>query len=129
MFTRLHSADTRGMNTAYTPEQILAAAADYNAPGPDADWTAEQLQAAIDHASPFVAVNASRGSRGGVKAVVYACIDDPSGEGAWACEEPRVVWLKDTDGRLSPAKIAERAARYIGVAGATVPVRYRRSGR
>src|SRR3954468_15164901 len=108
-----------------TNAEILAAAAEYNDPAQDgADWTAEQLQAALDHAHPFVKVIATRGSRGGIKCVIYAGIDDPSGDGGWAANEPDVKWLKDTDGRLSPAQIARRASRYLGVAGSEVEVRY-----
>lgn len=112
-----------------TAADILAAAFDYNAPGPDADWTVEQLQAAVDHASPFVKVIATRGRKGGLKCLVYAGMDDPSGDGGWACEDPRVVWLKDTDGRLAPRVIAQRASRYLGVADVEVEVRFQNGRR
>lgn len=113
-----------------TAAEILTAAAKYNDPAqPHADWTSEDLARALEHASPFVKVIATRGSRGGVKCVIYAGIDDPSGDGGWAATEPRVAWLKDTDGRLAPRMIAKRAARYLGTADLAVPVRYENGAR
>lgn len=105
------------MNTLKTADEITTAALNYNEDYPE-------LLDAIKSGTPSIQILAGRVAYRGLKAIITPIVTIDADGGHVEATEPKVIWLRDTDGRLSPAQIAQRAARYLGVSDAAVAIDY-----
>jgi hypothetical protein len=99
-----------------TENDIRAAALDYNEDFPE-------IFDAIRTAPVEIRVIACRPMQGSRIRVLIVPIVNIDGSHAYACD-PEVRFIRWFDGRISPADTAKRAAKFLGVKDAQVPVEY-----